>query len=164
MSKQTKRIAVTDTNIFIDLFKLGIEEVFFNLPLEIWTSDLIIDEHHEREQELLTKYEQQGKLFIDIYDTIEPLEYPSPLTDEDVALVSLAYEKKAVLVSGDKKMVQWCRKHKLESHGLLWVIDMMVIEGLIGKDIAIQLIQRLLVINEWFPIRQSKDLIERYSR
>lgn len=49
-------LVVSDTNIFIDLWKIDLLDAFFQLPVEIHTTDFVINE--------LTKGDIQIKSFI----------------------------------------------------------------------------------------------------
>lgn len=35
-------IVVSDTNVFIDLISIGLQEQFFQLPMEIHTTDMVV--------------------------------------------------------------------------------------------------------------------------
>lgn len=43
-------IVITDTNIFIDLYKLNLLDTFFRLPIEIHTTDFVIHELTSKDQ------------------------------------------------------------------------------------------------------------------
>ena len=70
------KIAVTDANVFIDLFDVGLMDSFFNLDLEIHTSAAVLYELYLEQQEVLETFRSAGKLavhnlqeqdFIEIY-------------------------------------------------------------------------------------------------
>ncbi len=47
------KIAVTDANIFIDLYNLGLTNLFFNLELEIHTTAAVLYELYATQQNAL---------------------------------------------------------------------------------------------------------------
>lgn len=58
------KIAVTDANIFIDLYNLGLINDFFNLEFEIHTTASVLMELYKEQQEILRAYQSVGKLEI----------------------------------------------------------------------------------------------------
>ena len=58
-------VVVSDTNIFIDLFKLGLLNAFFNLPWEIHTTDFVINELEDPDQKASAEtYINQNRLIV----------------------------------------------------------------------------------------------------
>lgn len=47
------KIAISDANIFIDLIAIDLIDQFFKLPLDLHTTDLVINELDHLEQMLL---------------------------------------------------------------------------------------------------------------
>ena len=45
-----EKFVVSDTNIFIDLMNIGVLDMFFQLPWEIHTTDMVISEFKNEEQ------------------------------------------------------------------------------------------------------------------
>lgn len=45
-----KIIAVNDTNIIIDLFNIGLFDLFFSSDIELHTTDFVLDELTDKEQ------------------------------------------------------------------------------------------------------------------
>ena len=67
-------IAVSDTNIFIDLIEIGLLDEFFALPWEIHTTDMIIHELKVIAQKKRVKdYQTRGILRVKGYDAKEML-------------------------------------------------------------------------------------------
>ena len=60
-----EKIVVNDTNIFIDLYKIGLMEEMFSLPWEIHTTRLVLVEIiREGQQESVNLYVNDGRLHI----------------------------------------------------------------------------------------------------
>lgn len=58
------KIAVTDANIFIDLYDLGLTKSFFNLELEVHTTSAVLYELYSEQQEILQAYQSVGRLSV----------------------------------------------------------------------------------------------------
>ena len=56
-------IVVSDTNVFIDLISVGLQEQFFLLPMEVHTTDMVIFEvKREGQSEIMTHLIEKGCL------------------------------------------------------------------------------------------------------
>lgn len=60
------KIAVTDANIFIDLYNLGLTQSFFSLEFEIHTTSAVLFELYAEQQEILQAYQSVGRLEVHI--------------------------------------------------------------------------------------------------
>lgn len=58
------KTAVTDANIFIDLYDLGLINIFFNLDLEIHTTTSVLNELYHEQQQILEAYQSVSKLYV----------------------------------------------------------------------------------------------------
>jgi hypothetical protein len=59
------QIIVNDTNIFIDLIHTELIDLFFQLPVEVHTTDFIIWEIEDEEQEVIVQeLIESGKLIV----------------------------------------------------------------------------------------------------
>ena len=67
-----ERLVVSDTNIFIDLVKLGILADFFFLPWEIHTTDYVMDELTDSAQyDAVINFYDRGRLAIGSFSAEE---------------------------------------------------------------------------------------------
>ena len=56
-------IVVSDTNVFIDLISVGLQEQFFLLPMEVHTTDMVVFEvKREGQSEIMTDLIDKGCL------------------------------------------------------------------------------------------------------
>ena len=56
-------IVVNDTNIFIDLYSVGLIDDFFSLPIEVHTVDFIVNEiENEQQLMLINQFVNDGRL------------------------------------------------------------------------------------------------------
>jgi len=62
------QIVVNDTNLFIDLIHAELIDVFFQLPFEVHTTDFVVSEIEEPEQEdIINQLIGTGRLFVASY-------------------------------------------------------------------------------------------------
>ena len=68
-------IVVNDTNIFIDLYTIGLLEDFFNLPISVHTVDFVVNEITNQEQlNVINNYIDNKKLTVHSFDAKELIE------------------------------------------------------------------------------------------
>ncbi len=125
------KIAVTDANIFIDLYDLGLTKSFFNLELEIHTTSAVLFELYSEQQEILQAYQSVGRLevhnlqeqdFIEIYNE----NYPKSLSEADKSVLHVANKINACVLSSDKTLRNCAKNKEIEYHGMIWIFDKFV--------------------------------------
>lgn len=156
------KIAVTDANIFIDLYDLGLTNSFFNLELEIHTTSAVLYELYSEQQEILQAYQSVGRLsvhnlqeqdFIEIYNK----NYPKSLSEADKSVLHVANKINACVLSSDKTLRNCAKNKEIEYHGMIWIFDKLVeISVLTKKEAAIKL-KQLIVTN--FVFRNNQQLV-----
>ena len=71
-------IVVSDTNIFIDLCSIGLPDIFFDLPLQIHTTDFVINElshpKYPEQKEIVLRFHNSKKLRIKRFSRDEVME------------------------------------------------------------------------------------------
>lgn len=68
------QIVVNDTNLFIDLIHAELIDVFFQLPFEVHTTDFVVSEIEEPEQDdIINQLIARGNLFVASF-TFEEIE------------------------------------------------------------------------------------------
>lgn len=156
------KIAVTDANIFIDLYDLGLTKSFFNLELEIHTTSAVLYELYSEQQEILQAYRSVGRLtvhnlqeqdFIEIYNE----NYPKSLSEADKSVLYVANKIDACVLSSDKT-VRNCAKNKdIEYHGMIWIFDKFVETSVLTKKEAASKLKHLTDLN--FMFKYSPQLV-----
>lgn len=85
-----EKIAVSDTNIFIDLISVNLLDGFFGLPWEIHTTDMVIDELIRSEQhEAIGRFRQNGNLKVKSFDGEELLQIAKMKTERQTSNASI---------------------------------------------------------------------------
>lgn len=154
-------IAVSDTNIFIDLIEVGLLDGFFSLPWEIHTTDMIIHELKDATQkEKVVKYCTEGILYIKDYDAQEmPVLTEFYVSQRVTAKVSIqdcsvwlhAMKNDCTLLTGDARLKTAATKTGVDVHGIIYVIDELVDKQVISKEMAADKLMELKMSNPRLP-------------
>ena len=161
------KLAVTDANIFIDLFDVGLMDVFFISELEIHTTVTVFYELHIGQQAVLESYQSAGKLvvhnlmeqdFIDIHNG----HYPKSLSEADKSVLYVANKLNACVLSSDKTVRYWARNKQIEYHGMIWLFDYFVENGALSTTEAKEKLSVLVTTN--FFYRNSRKLVEEVGK
>lgn len=160
------RIAVTDVCIFIDLIELDLISDFFRLNLELHTTVEVMNELFTEQYQVLEAYQQVGKLMVHNLDAqdflkIEALALPKGLSPEDKSVFYIATGlENGIVITSDNLVRKNAERLSLEWHGLIWVIDMFVGEGICSKTSASGSLEKLMVLNRIYVIGNLKMKIE----
>jgi rRNA-processing protein FCF1 len=156
-----KRIVVNDTNIFIDLYEVGLLEEFFSLPWEIHTTDLVILElQREGQHETVAQYATDKRLVVPVFEAKELMEiaamYQQYMNRTNLSLTDCSvwyYAKvnKYILLTGDRKLRTISNNDGVEVHGVIYVFDTLLELDIISRQVAIEKLQQLYSINPRLP-------------
>lgn len=161
------KIAVTDANIFIDLYDLGLTRSFFNLEFEIHTTSAVLFELYSEQQEILQAYQSVGKLiihnlkeqdFIEIYND----SYPRSLSEADKSVLHIANKINACVLSSDKTLRNCAKNKEIEYHGMIWIFDKLVEAHILSKGDASLKLKQLVAIN--FTFRNNQQLVNEIDK
>lgn len=157
------KVAVTDANIFIDLYDLSLIESFFNLELEIHTTSAVLFELYPEQREVFQAYRFVGKLevhnlqekdFIEIYNE----NYPKSLSEADKSVLYIANKIDACVLSSDKTLRNCAKNKGIEYHGMLWIFDQLVEMEVLNPLEAKTKLEQLVASN--FLFRNNQTLVE----
>ena len=146
------RIAVTDACIFIDLLLLDLVHSFFDLDIEVHTSLDVFYELNDRQRLILSGFSTDGKLTIHTLEgsdrlAMEEFKFPRSLSEMDCIVLYLAAKMEAVVLSSDKVVRNYAKKHSIDYHGMLWIFDQLVLHDCISSSTAIAKLQQLMTSN-----------------
>lgn len=80
----------------------------------------------------------------------------------DASGVLLARELRAMLLTGDRRMRFTAEAEAVETHGLLWIMDLLVARNVLkGKDAGIRL-ERILAAGSRLPKSECKARLKRW--
>lgn len=161
------RVAVTDACIFIDLIELDLITAFFQLDIELHTTVAVINELFQEQKQVLEAYQSLGKLQVHNledadFQVMEKILFPRGLSQEDRSVIYLAKKLGgAIVISSDKLVRDFAGKLHLPYHGIFWILDQLVSEGLIEKSIAIHILSNMPKVNAMFQGAIMKKEIEK---
>ena len=135
------KLIVTDANILIFLSRLDLIDSFVAMDFEIHTTDFIIDEYYrgakkEHNFKNLDKYIRSGKITIHEYgydDILVIYEQKKSLSPSDCSIFKLSLDLEAILLTGDKPLKIFSERSQVEVHGIVWLIDEMLVHEIIDQ-------------------------------
>ena len=156
-----KKIVVNDTNVFIDLFSVGLLEEFFSLPWEVHTTDLVMLElTKEGQGDTVGKYRQDGRLHVPTLEGKDMIaigqlkalhEGKTNVSIADCSVWYYAKQNKYVLLTGDRKLRKASVLDGVEVHGIIYVFDNLVDTDVITTEVAAIKLRQLASINPRLP-------------
>ena len=134
--------------------------LLFSTDMEILTTHLVLRELYQEQQDLLKEYITAGSLHVSYpEESSEALFFNRSFTSEDISLMTLAFQQKAILLSGERLMIKWCRDHYLEGHGIIWLFQQLIDQSLIPANLAADKLEFLLEENERLPLTICQERI-----
>ncbi len=161
------KIAVTDANIFIDLIKLQMLTLLFDIGLDIQTTREIIDQLREDQLSILNPFILAGILQVHHFSDTELLEViqftaPRALEIADKSVAWLSIKLRAVVLTGDGPLRKFCESQKLEVKGIIWLFDTLVEKKLIVHAQAAEKMRILTGFNSRLPKETCAERIRKW--
>jgi len=161
------KLAVTDANIFIDLIKLQMLALLFNIDMEIHTTKEIVDQLNDDQLLHLTKFIDSQDLRVHYLSALqlkEVIDLAAPraleLADKSVAWLSL--QLAATVLTGDGPLRKFCQTMHLEVRGIIWLFDAIVEKGLVNPLSAAEKMESLLGFNSRLPKDECSHRIQQW--
>lgn len=158
------QLVITDANIFIDLYEIGLLPSFFKLPFKFHSTTYILAElesdcasHVEKECELFEINSSQK-------NQMDKLSWNKGFTFPDKSILFIAKKNSFTVLSGEKKMKTWCEKNNLDSHGVLYVMEQLIDYNIHDSEFVADKLIELLDFNQWLPSEICLALIEKWKR
>jgi len=160
------KIAITDANIFIDLFYLELIDFLFEIDCEIYTTRhvlLELEDHHAAELEKKIVKEKLNLETLTERDKLAMIRLRTNrgLSESDLSVICVAERLNAIVLTGDDLVRKICHLHTIEIHGVLWCIDQFVIKKQINKAIACKQLKKLMTYNKRLPVEDCKEYIKK---
>lgn len=160
------RIFLNDANILIDLVHLDCVEAFFQLNVELCTTDFVLEELEEFQRDLF----QNDRLRIctsdsDAIATISDLMEENPgLSFEDCSVWHHAKIQGGILITGDGRLRRKASAEGIEVRGIIYLIDLIKDQGIRSISECVIILDNLKVINPRLPIHELEKRIENWRR
>lgn len=161
------RVAITDANIFIDLFSLGIMDQLFLLELEIHTTADVLDELDEDQLALLQERAANGDMHVysmnsDEMEEVTDLGLSNALSRTDKSIYYYSIKLECLVLTGDKKLRQTVEESGCEVHGIVWIFDQWVGGQVMSKEEAAEKLQDLIKDNPFLPLAECQQRIDHW--
>jgi rRNA-processing protein FCF1 len=164
------QIVVNDTNIFIDLIHAELIDSFFQLPFEVHTTDFVIGEIEEPEQEVIINHlVETGRLMVaaSSSDEIEEIfllqEAINCLSIPDCSVWHYSKKHNYTLLTEDNLLRKSALRDQVTVKGVLYIFDELVRSRLISPAEASIKLQGLLDTGSWLPKDACDERFEQWS-
>ncbi len=152
-------IVVSDTNIFIDLWNIGLLERFCELPLSIHTTDFVVGElQTQGVRNAVWKLSEAGRLTVKTFKSHEYGEIMAlqdkNLSFQDCTVLYYALSGEYRLLTGDRNLRTVAERHGLQVSGVIYVIDELLRRGILSKEEYIEKLKALLESNHRLPMKE----------
>ncbi len=158
------RIAITDSNIFIDLFYLELVDHLFDIGCEIYTTRNVLLELEDHHTGVLDIHISAGRLKLESITESDKLamirlRINRGLAESDLSVICVAERLEAFVLTGDDLVRKNCKTNKIEIHGILWCLDQFVIKNRIAKSEACEQLKKLMTYNKRLPLADCENYI-----
>lgn len=165
------QIVVNDTNLFIDLIHAELIDLFFRLPFEVHTTDFVVGEIEDSEQEAIimelivterlyvaemTSGEVEEILLLQVAD--------NRLSIPDCSVWYYSKKNSFILLTGDNLLRKTASNDQITVRGILYVFDELVRTGLISSVEASVKLQFLLDTGSRLPKDDCIDRLKEWNK
>ncbi|MBV4554114.1 type II toxin-antitoxin system VapC family toxin [Pseudomonas sp. SWRI102] len=139
-------VYISDTNIWIDFRNAGLLEHMFKLPFTLCCTDFVLQELEDFSHDELLAF----GLIVESFDgpgvarlfNLKIEHNNSSLAD--VSCYLLAQDTGRPLLTGDGKLRRQAQRDGLQVYGALWLLDSMVMTGVIPPVLAANALENML--------------------
>jgi len=163
------KIALIDTNVFLDMLSVDSLPQIFELNLKITTVDFVLSEINQKDQaDQLNYFVKSQKLEVyrfspdDIADIINMKTKRNLRRITDKSVLWKALNIQCLLLTGDKNLRKEAEENGLEVRGSLWVISQLQKANILSNNSAILLLEKLKLQNQSLPKNEIDRLIFMY--
>ncbi|MFA4875875.1 MAG: hypothetical protein WC586_00550 [Methanoregula sp.] len=165
MSK-SRRICCIDANILFDFVAGDIFDRLFLLPFDFLTTDIVAleisetysEEHlHNLGLEILTLNESE------VLEIFSMKQKYIELSVEDVSVYFLSRKHGTTILSNDGPLRELADKSRIDYHGTLWLLEMMIENDIIFPETAAVALKSMLKKKRWLPIPECERLIRKWE-
>ena len=158
-------VLVTDTNIWIDLENGKILADAFRLPYQFFTTDFAVEEFIRlgwaRLHDLGLQTHGLEPEYMFELDRLKQIH--RQLSTIDLAALLLARALDASLVTGDRRLNELAKAKGVPVHGVLWILDEMVIHYVLTENQAAIALRKMLDQGARLPNSECQKRFDRWS-
>jgi rRNA-processing protein FCF1 len=136
------KIAIQDACILIDLIEMKLMDHCLQIPFSFCTTELVLAELYEEQKNTIANSINTGKLSIiaieenALSEIISITNNTQKLTIEDISVYYYASQNNALLLTGDKVLRTLAQNNGIESAGILFIFDQLVLHNILTKKEA----------------------------
>jgi len=164
-------IVVNDTNIFIDLCNINLLNEFFDLPLQIHTTDFVIGELVETDQkERVLAFHNAQKLYIKSHSAKEVAEIVAfqaecnnNVSIADCSVWLYSKQNQFLLITGDNKLRKSAIASGTAVSGILHIFNLLVGHKIISPQQGIEKLKELTAQNIRLPGKEIDKMVKHLS-
>lgn len=162
-----ERIVVSDTNIFIDLFSVGLLNEFFALDIDVHTTDFVVNELVVAEQrnavlsfKKLKVKRFDSKEIARLFTFYSEKHSQTNVSLPDCSVLMYAEENGYALLTGDGKLRKVAISEGTEVRGVLYIFGKLVEDGLLTPKKACEKLQLLRKLNGRLPSKEIEKRLD----
>ena len=157
---------ILDANVIFDLNAGDILEYPCSLPYTLHTTDFVLDEIEsislaELEGCGLTLVELPSEMVVEVH-RLRPEHLALSLADLSVFVY--ARHSGHMVLTGDGPLWTFARESGIDVHGTLWLLDLLVGQGILTRPNAIQALQRMTEQKRWLPRAEVQKRIREWGK
>jgi predicted nucleic acid-binding protein len=158
-------VLVTDTNIWIDLENGKILADVFRLPYQFFTTDFAVEEfiHPGWVTLQYLGLQTHGLEPEYVLELVQLRQIHRQLSAIDLAALLLARVLDASLVTGDRRLNELAKAQGVPVHGVLWILDEMVIHHVLTATKAANALWEMLDQGARLPDVECQKRFDRWS-
>ena len=165
-------IVINDTNIFLDLYDIGLLDTFFRLPVRVHTVDFVVNEISRPNQtQAIRQLIDNGMLVVKDYSVVDipnlfqfNVECGGNLTLTDSTVIYYAKSMPGCrILTGDRQLRNRAEQRGIKVSGILYVFDQLVELQLLPCAEASKKLAELFRINPRLPKGEVEARIEKWK-
>ncbi|REC56269.1 hypothetical protein DRF62_04175 [Chryseobacterium piscium] len=158
-----KQIYITDANIFIDLYNLGIVKEFLSLECELCTTDFVMEELEPEQAAIFSGLKIYESSEEEIEKIVDLMDNHTGLSFEDCSVWYFADKTQGVLITSDGKLRKTAFNSGTDVRGILHLFEKMKDEELLSIEICIEKLELLKTVNVRSPKKLIDNLIDQFK-
>jgi predicted nucleic acid-binding protein len=159
-------LLVNDANILIDLLKIDLLALFFQLRYEFHVTDMVADEVREENAGVMQGFLDDGTLkkknftYEELWQIQLLMLRHKGLSIKDCSCLFQSKALNARLITGDALLRKTAEQDQIKVHGILWVFDQLINEDLLTTALAREKLSRLVSLNARLPAAECKKRLK----
>ena len=148
------KLLINDANILIDIVKLGLVDAFLSLDFDLHTTDFVLAELKDYQQESISS----GRLKIiktesqqDFASITSLLNAHKGLSFEDCSVWHYTQKLKGTLITGDGILRKKATQAGLDVKGIIYILEEIKRQNKLPVKVCIEKLEELKKINDRLP-------------